>query len=160
MKGFPMDNDKKPHPIDVHVGGRVRLRRTMLGMSQDKLGEALGLTFQQIQKYEKGANRIGASRLFEISRILDVPIQFLFEDFDVDSGSSYGFAEAAADADSTALIAFLNSADGVQLVKHFIEIGDQKVRKRVIELVKALAEDSRPRAQAEPVAAAGAAPTA
>src|ERR687886_2352058 len=69
-----------PHPTDVHVGARVRLRRTLLGMSQEKLGEALGLTFQQVQKYERGANRIGASRLFDLSRVLDVPIGFFFDD--------------------------------------------------------------------------------
>src|SRR6201998_3236858 len=70
----------KPNPIDVHVGGRVRLRRTLLGMSQEKLGEAIGLTFQQVQKYERGANRIGASRLFDLSRVLDVPVSFFFDD--------------------------------------------------------------------------------
>jgi transcriptional regulator with XRE-family HTH domain len=69
-----------PDPIDVHVGARVRLRRTLLGMSQEKLGEAIGLTFQQVQKYERGANRIGASRLWHVSRVLDVPVSFLFDD--------------------------------------------------------------------------------
>src|SRR5512134_3751494 len=71
-----------PNPVDIHVGSRVRLRRTLLGLSQEKLGEAVGLTFQQIQKYERGANRIGASRLFEFSRILDVPVSFFFDDMD------------------------------------------------------------------------------
>src|SRR3569833_3753192 len=70
----------KPNPVDVHVGARVRLRRTLLGMSQEKLGEAIGLTFQQVQKYERGANRIGASRLFDLSRVLDVPVSFFFDD--------------------------------------------------------------------------------
>jgi len=70
----------KPNPIDVHVGTRVRLRRTLLGMSQEKLGDALGLTFQQVQKYERGANRIGASRLYDLSRVLDVPVSFFFDD--------------------------------------------------------------------------------
>ena len=69
-----------PHPVDIHVGSRVRMRRTLLGMSQEKLGDALALTFQQVQKYERGANRVGASRLFEISRILDVPVSFFFEE--------------------------------------------------------------------------------
>src|ERR1700748_1341571 len=73
----------KPNPVDVHVGSRVRLRRTLLGMSQEKLGNAVGLTFQQIQKYERGANRIGASRLFDMSRVLDVPVQFFFDDMPV-----------------------------------------------------------------------------
>src|SRR5271154_3437980 len=74
----------KPNPIDVHVGNRVRLRRTLLGMSQEKLGEAIGLTFQQVQKYERGANRIGASRLFDLSRVLDVPVSFFFDDMSDD----------------------------------------------------------------------------
>src|SRR5215208_5533266 len=74
----------KPNPIDVHVGSRVRLRRTLLGMSQEKLGEAIGLTFQQVQKYERGANRIGASRLFDLSRVLDVPVSFFFDDMPAD----------------------------------------------------------------------------
>src|ERR1700759_50305 len=72
----------KPNPVDVHVGSRVRLRRTLRGMSQEKLGEAIGLTFQQVQKYERGANRIGASRLHDLSRVLDVPVSFFFDDMD------------------------------------------------------------------------------
>ncbi|RUY60953.1 XRE family transcriptional regulator, partial [Mesorhizobium sp. M7A.F.Ca.CA.001.13.1.1] len=74
------DNKKKPNPIDIHVGSRIRLRRNMLGMSQEKLGENLGITFQQIQKYEKGTNRVGASRLQAIASILGVPVAFFFED--------------------------------------------------------------------------------
>src|SRR5471030_1017535 len=76
-----------PSPVDLHVGSRVRLRRTLLGMSQEKLGNAVGLTFQQIQKYERGANRIGASRLFDISRVLDVPVQFFFDDMPVETAA-------------------------------------------------------------------------
>lgn len=129
---------KKPHPVDVHVGGRVRLRRMLLGMSQDKLGEALGLTFQQVQKYEKGVNRIGASRIFEISRILDVPIQYFYDEFDGVSGRSYGFAESAGD--DNAFTALLQSPEGVQLCRHFAEIKDPKIRKRVLDLVRTLAE--------------------
>ena len=86
-------NPRKPNPVDVHVGGRVRLRRMLLGMSQEKLGEHLGLTFQQVQKYEKGANRIGASRLFELARILGVNVQFFFEDLPgIGNGHSNGEA--------------------------------------------------------------------
>lgn len=132
-----MADKKKPHPIDIHVGGRVRLRRTMLSMSQDKLAEALGLTFQQIQKYEKGVNRIGASRVFEISRVLSVPIQFFFDDFDAGTGRSYGFAEQGSD-DGMAMMELLNTPEGVQLCKHFASIKDPKIRKRVLELVKSL----------------------
>ncbi|MFZ5618309.1 MAG: helix-turn-helix domain-containing protein [Pseudomonadota bacterium] len=134
-----MTEEKKPHPIDVHVGGRVRLRRTMLGMSQDRLADSLGLTFQQIQKYEKGVNRIGASRVFEISRVLGVPIQFFFDDYDAATGRSYGFAEAGAD-DGASMMELLNSPEGVQLCKHFASIRDPKIRKRVLELVKSLSD--------------------
>src|SRR5690606_34025694 len=99
-EGRMIDNKKKPNPIDIHVGSRVRLRRNMLGMSQEKLGERLGITFQQVQKYEKGTNRVGASRLQAIASILDAPVSFFFEDapgqgtgqtggFSEDSGASY-----------------------------------------------------------------------
>lgn len=131
---------KSPHPIDVHVGGRVRLRRMLIGMSQDKLGDALGLTFQQIQKYEKGVNRIGASRIFEISRVLDVPIQFLFDDFD-GASPSYGLAESAPEDDS--FMQLLHSPEGVQLCRHFADIKDPKVRRRVLDLVKTLADGEK-----------------
>lgn len=131
--------DKKPHPIDVHVGSRVRLRRNMLGMSQDKLGDSLGLTFQQIQKYEKGVNRIGASRIFQIAKILGVPIQFLFDDYDADRGISYGFADAGHE-DSAGILELLNSPEGGQLCKYFAEIKDPKVRRKVLDLVRTLAE--------------------
>ena len=135
-----MEKDKKPHPIDIHVGARVRMLRTMLGMSQDKLGDSLGLTFQQIQKYEKGVNRIGASRLFEIAKVLEIPIQFLFEDFDSFTNTPYGFAENAPDSDSSMLMDFLSSPEGIQLCRHFAQIEDPRVRRRVIDLVKTLSD--------------------
>jgi len=128
---------KSPHPVDVHVGGRVRLRRIMLGLSQDKLGEALGLTFQQVQKYEKGVNRIGASRVFELAKILEVPVQYFYDDFDGRTGVSYGFAESNED---NTFMDLLHSPEGVQLCRHFAEISDPRVRKRVLDLVKTLAD--------------------
>lgn len=131
---------KSPHPIDVHVGGRVRLRRMLMGLSQDKLGDSLGLTFQQIQKYEKGVNRIGASRVFELSRVLDVPIQYFFDDFEGE-GPRYGFAENGPADDS--FMQLLHSPEGVQLCRYFSEIKDAKVRRRVLELVKTLAEGEK-----------------
>lgn len=140
-----MENEKKPHPVDVHVGNRVRLRRSILGMSQNELGAALGLTFQQIQKYEKGVNRIGASRVFEISRILKVPIQFLFDDFDGPARALNGFAEEeAGQGASTALIDLLKTPEGVELCRFFAEINDPKVRKRVLDLVKTLSSEIEP----------------
>lgn len=135
---------KTPHPIDVHVGGRVRMRRMLLGMSQDKLGDALGLTFQQVQKYEKGVNRIGASRIFEIAGALNVPIQFLYDDFVGQIGISPGFAEG----EEGAFMQLLHSPEGVQLCRHFSEIKDPKVRKRVLELVKTLSEGATEDARA------------
>jgi transcriptional regulator with XRE-family HTH domain len=133
---------RKPNPMDIHVGSRVRLRRMVIGMSQEKLGEKMGLTFQQIQKYEKGTNRIGASRLHQLSQIMDVPVGFFFEDAPHhmmrQSGAS-GFAESKTEA---FLLDFLNSRDGLELNRAFVKITDPKVRKRVVELVRALSEDA------------------
>ena len=127
---------KKPNPVDQHVGSRVRLRRMLLGMSQERLGESMGLTFQQVQKYEKGVNRIGASRLFQISKILDVPVQFFFEEAPHTDGRS---APGMAEGDSEAFILeFLNSREGLELNRAFVKIGDPKVRKSVVDLVRAL----------------------
>jgi len=132
---------KKPNPVDTHVGSRVRLRRMLLGMSQERLGESMGLTFQQVQKYEKGVNRIGASRLFQISRILDVPVQFFFEEAPhIGDGSP---ARGMAEPDSEAFILeFLNSREGLELNRAFVKIGDPKVRKSVVDLVRALSANS------------------
>jgi transcriptional regulator with XRE-family HTH domain len=128
---------KQANPIDAQVGNRVRLRRMLIGMSQEKLGEALGLTFQQVQKYEKGVNRIGAGRLFHVSRILGVPITYFYEDVSSDTYTP-GFSEGLA---SPPVIEFLASSDGLQLSLAFMRIKDSKVRKRVLDLVKSLADD-------------------
>ena len=131
---------KKPNPVDTHVGSRVRLRRMLLGMSQEKLGGAMGLTFQQVQKYEKGVNRIGASRLFHISRILDVPVQFFFEEApQLDGLAVTGMAEPESE---TFILEFLNSREGLELNRAFVKIGDAKVRKSVVDLVRALRANS------------------
>lgn len=128
---------KSPNPIDVHVGMRVRLRRVLLGMSQEKLGEALGVTFQQVQKYEKGANRIGASRLHQISEILDVPVAYFFEEL---PGEQAGIESRFAEAPSPDyFFEMVNSTDGLQLMRAFVQIGDPQVRRRVVDLVKAIA---------------------
>src|SRR6478752_4056488 len=116
-----IENKKKPNPIDIHVGSRIRLRRTMLGMSQEKLGESLGITFQQIQKYEKGTNRVGASRLQNISSILNVPVSFFFEDAPGDQSGAGGMAEASS---SNYVVDFLSSSEGLQLNRAFVKIGD------------------------------------
>ncbi|HBF30491.1 helix-turn-helix transcriptional regulator [Rhizobium sp.] len=135
-----LENKKKPNPIDIHVGSRIRLRRTMLGMSQEKLGEALGITFQQIQKYEKGTNRVGASRLQNISTILNVPVSFFFEDAPGEQAAvgSAGFSEAAS---SNYVVDFLSSSEGLQLNRAFVKINDPKVRRKVVDLVKALSAE-------------------
>jgi transcriptional regulator with XRE-family HTH domain len=128
---------KIPNPIDRHVGSRVRLRRMLLGVSQEKLGEALGLTFQQIQKYEKGTNRISASRLQNIAKILGVQVSFFFEGAPLgEATASGGMAEGAGPG---YVADFLSTNEGVQLNKAFIRISDPKVRRRVIDLVEALA---------------------
>jgi transcriptional regulator with XRE-family HTH domain len=127
---------KAPNPIDKHVGSRVRMRRMMLSMSQEKLGDALGLTFQQVQKYEKGTNRIGASRLQQISNILQVPVEFFFE------GAPHvgGAARADGDAPSPAYVSdFLASSDGLALTKAFMRISDTKLRRRIVDLVEQIA---------------------
>ena len=144
----PVEKESRPSPIDVHVGTRVRLRRTLLGLSQERLGEALGLTFQQIQKYERGVNRIGASRLFDLARVLDVPIGFFFDDMPGGpngSVSAYrsrlaGFAETQdAFEDDT-----LNRRETLELVRAYYRIGEPAVRKRVFELIKSLAPADAP----------------
>lgn len=133
------DNNKKvPNPIDIHVGSRIRLRRTMLGMSQEKLGESLGITFQQVQKYEKGTNRVGASRLQNISGILNVPVSFFFEDAPGDAAIDQ---DGLAEASTNYVVNFLSSSEGLQLNRAFVKISDQKVRRRIIDLVKSLADE-------------------
>ncbi len=149
----------RPSPIDVHVGARIRLRRTLLGMSQEKLGEALGLTFQQVQKYERGANRVGASRLYDISRALDVPISFFFDD--MGNGPGPGAAHTAALAAGRRLGGFAETQeafgdDGArreadELVRAFTRLTDPSVRKRVLELIQSLAPD---KTEAKPGSAA------
>jgi transcriptional regulator with XRE-family HTH domain len=129
---------KAPNPIDKHVGSRVRMRRMMLGMSQEKLGDALALTFQQVQKYEKGTNRIGASRLQQISQILQVPVAFFFEGAPVlpEGAPSEGMQEAPSPA---YVSDFLATSDGLSLTKAFMRIPDPKLRRRIVDLVQQIA---------------------
>jgi transcriptional regulator with XRE-family HTH domain len=139
---------KLPNPIDRHVGSRVRMRRVMLGMSQEKLGEALGLTFQQVQKYEKGTNRIGASRLQQISRTLDVPPAFFFEGAPSFEGAAIppqGHLSFSEDTPAAYVADFLSTPEALHLNLVFARIRDPKVRKRIVDLVSSLAgEDDRP----------------
>ncbi len=138
-----VEREHRASPIDAHVGGRVRLRRTLLGMSQEKLGDALGLTFQQVQKYERGVNRIGASRLFDLARVLDVPIGFFFDDLPPEMGGN------SAVRSRPALFGFTESQDGLddeqmskretlELVRAYYRITEPAIRKRVFDLIKSL----------------------
>jgi transcriptional regulator with XRE-family HTH domain len=128
---------KAPNPIDKHVGSRVRMRRMMLSMSQEKLGDALGLTFQQVQKYEKGTNRIGASRLQQISHILQVPVAFFFEGApNLHSPGGEGLKEAPSPA---YISDFLATSEGLALTRAFTRIKNAKLRRRVVDLVEEIA---------------------
>ncbi len=131
-----------PNPIDVHVGSRVRLRRRLLDMSQEKLGEAIGLSFQQVQKYERGSNRISASRLFALARVLDVPVGFFFDDMSEDvaarsPGQSKGAKGEAVDVGPDPMA----KRETLDLVPAYYKIHDASVRKRLLKLIKALAKD-------------------
>lgn len=130
---------KKPNPIDSHVGSRVRLRRMLIGMSQEKLGEQMDLTFQQIQKYEKGVNRIGASRLYQLAQILDVPVQFFFEGAPISEATNGSGGGNCASENEAFIYEFLSSREGLELNRAFVKIGDAKVRRSVIDLVRSLA---------------------
>ena len=127
-----------PNPTDVHVGSRVRLRRTLLGMSQEKLGEAIGLTFQQVQKYERGANRVGASRLYDLSRVLDVPVSFFFEEMAPVEQRASGLADSAERYESDPML----KRETLELVRAYYKITDPHVRRRLFDLAKALAKSA------------------
>ena len=131
------DRERSPNPVDIHVGSRVRLRRLLLGLSQEKLGDELGVTFQQVQKYERGANRIGASRLFRVAEVLEVPIGFFFEG--LTASPVAGFAEG----DQTPLVnEFINSPEGVALAAAFARIREPSVRRKLLELARTLAGEA------------------
>jgi len=136
-KGFP-------NPIDVHVGRRIRQRRTLLGMSQEKLAEAIGLTFQQVQKYERGSNRVSSSRLFDLTHVLDVPMSYFFDEMEAGVAdkspsrlmgvSASKMQKAAAEPDPLA------KRETLELVRAYYKIAEPRVRKRVFELTKAVAK--------------------
>lgn len=130
---------KTPNPIDKHVGARLRMRRMMVGMSQGKLGDALDVTFQQIQKYEKGTNRIGASRLQQLARVLEVPPAFFFEG--APASSETGAMAFAEPNGSSYVVDFLSTSEGLQLNRAFALIRDARVRKKIIDLVVSLARE-------------------
>lgn len=139
---FEKDNGReKPNLIDAHVGSRVRLRHMLLGMSQEHLCNRMGLTFQQVQEYAKGANRIGASRLYHISKILDAPVGFFFEEAPWVEGQSVTPVMAEAESEVFILILeLLNTREGLELIRSFTKIADAKIRKSVVDLVRTLSE--------------------
>ena len=130
---------KTPNPVDKHVGSRVRMRRLMLSLSQEKLGDALGLTFQQVQKYEKGTNRIGASRLQQISGILQVPVAFFFEGAPRQAGEPKSMSGAPS---PTFVSEFLATSEGLALMKAFSDIKDAKLRRSILHLIERIAGDN------------------
>lgn len=136
------EREHRPSPIDVHVGSRIRLRRTLLGMSQERLGEALGLTFQQVQKYERGVNRVGASRLFDLSRVLDVPISFFFDDMPDSLSANFGGLPSRRLGGSETQDSLgddtLTRRETLELVRAYYRITDPSVRKRVFDLIKSM----------------------
>ena len=132
---------KAPNPVDKYVGSRVRMRRIMLGMSQEKLGEALGLTFQQVQKYEKGTNRVGASRIQQISEILQVPVSFLFEGGPSGVASAGGFSDSASPA---YISDFLATSEGLALTRAFTRSSDAKLRRSIVDMVEQIAAREGP----------------
>ena len=129
----------KPHPVDVHVGARVRIRRTLLGMSQEKLGEAIGLTFQQVQKYERGTNRVSSSRLFDLSRVLDVPVEFFFDEMPaaVAASSLLQGGRKVKEPPSYELDP-MAKRETLELVRAYYKITNPQVRKRLFEMTKVL----------------------
>ena len=129
-----------PNPIDIHVGGRVRLRRTLLGMSQEKLAQAIGLTFQQIQKYERGANRIGASRLHELSQVLDVPVSFFFDDMNAPSGGYAVIGALREEAPPPFEGDPMTKRETLKLVRAYYRIKSPALRKRILDLTQSLAD--------------------
>ena len=133
-----------PHPVDVHVGGRLRIRRTLLGLSQTSLADAIGLTFQQVQKYERGTNRMGSSRLYDIARILDVPVKYFFEEMPAEIAANSPaqrrhMAKGPPDYKSDPMA----KRETLELVRAYYRISNPLLRKRLFEMVKALGERLR-----------------
>ncbi len=129
-----------PHPVDIHVGKRLRLRRTILGLSQEAIGNAIGVTFQQVQKYERGVNRMGSSRLYEFSKILSVPVSYFFDEMEKSATTAVpasGVSEDSPEFEHEKM----SSRETLEMMRAYYRISEPRIRKRIFELVKALAED-------------------
>jgi transcriptional regulator with XRE-family HTH domain len=131
---------RRPNPVDLHVGSRVRMRRKLMGVSQEQLADSLGLTFQQVQKYERGANRVSASKLYEIARTLQVPVSFFFDGLADPMGDQDG-DDVSAQAERV-VQEFLTTPEGLELAEVFPRIGRGRVRRQVLDLVRAMADES------------------
>jgi transcriptional regulator with XRE-family HTH domain len=131
-----METDRSPNPVDLHVGTRIRMRRKLLGISQERLADDLGLTFQQVQKYERGANRVSASKLYEIARSLKTSIAYFFEGLADPANPSEG-----EDSGEQSVHDFLMTPEGLELATSFPRVPQPRVRRRILELVRAMAED-------------------
>ncbi len=129
------DQERNPNPVDLHVGARIRMRRKLLGVSQERLAEQLQLTFQQVQKYERGANRVSASKLYEIARALEAPVAYFF-----DGLADTGQATSSADAGNEFVHDLVMTPEGMELAAMFPKIRRGRVRRRVLDLIKALAD--------------------
>jgi len=130
-------------PIDIHVGTRIRVRRQLMNMTQEKLGESLGVTFQQVQKYERGANRVGASRLWKLSEVLDVPVSFFYDGLSTEYGGQSDSPALLPEGPDQAPIVydFINSTDGVSLAKAVLKINNKAVRRQILELARSLGDN-------------------
>ena len=133
----------KPHPVDIHVGARVRVRRKLLGMSQTTLGDALGMSFQQVQKYEKGTNRISSGRLYDLARVLEVPVNFFFDEMPKElAAKSGGASRGASDGAEVFDPDIVSKRETLELVRAYYKIESPLVRKRLFEMVKALGKSA------------------
>ena len=132
-----METDRSPTPVDLHVGARIRMRRKLLGVSQERLADDLGLTFQQVQKYERGANRVSASKLYEIARSLKTSIAYFFEGLADPTNPS----DVGGDDGEQSVHDFLMTSEGLELAGLFPRVPQPRVRRRILELVRSLAEE-------------------
>ncbi len=134
----------RSNPVDLHVGNRIRMRRVIMGMSQEKLADGLGLTFQQVQKYERGANRVSASKLYDFSRILQVPISFFFENFSESvftAASNQSYALADNDQEDFIGPDVLSSKESLDLLRHYYSITDPKLRRDLMGIIRTMSEN-------------------
>ena len=133
---------RSPLSVDTYVGNQLKARRMLLGINQTDLGKAVGITFQQVQKYEKGINRIGASRLYDLAQVLGVPVQFFYEEAPIAEARANGPDGQADGPDEHSIVAFLRSRDGLELNRAFVRIPDLKARRAIVDLVRSLANDA------------------